>query len=70
MAEQNDVVTIESPEVEKQAVSQGMDEAAEYLTRSSGFATLSAKEERTMVRKMDWILLPMVCSRSLFHGYT
>mgnify|MGYP001658067513 CR=1 FL=1 len=64
MAEQKGQVSVETPEVEKQGISRAMDEAAEYLAHSTGFAPLSPKEEKKMVRKMDWILLPMVCCQS------
>ncbi|OQE21403.1 hypothetical protein PENFLA_c014G09232 [Penicillium flavigenum] len=60
MAEQKGNVSVKTPEVEKQGISRGMDEAAEYLAHSAGFAPLSPEEERKMVRKMDWILLPML----------
>lgn len=63
MADQKDVVAVESPEAEKQGVSSSMDEAAEYLAHSAGFDPLSPEEETAMMRKMDWILLPMVCSQ-------
>jgi hypothetical protein len=61
MAEQKGSVSVETPEVEKQSVSRAMDEAAEYLAHSAGFAPLSPEDEKKMIRKMDWILLPMVC---------
>lgn len=64
MADQKDVVAVESPEAEKQGVSGSMDEAAEYLAHSAGFDPLSPEEEKAMMRKMDWILLPMVYSQS------
>jgi ACS family allantoate permease-like MFS transporter len=66
MAEQEvAVVNSQSPELEKQGVSKKMDEAAEFLAHSTGFVPLSPDEEKAMIRKMDWILLPMVCHRPL-----
>ena len=69
MAEQKDNVSVDTPEVEKQGVSREMDEAAEYLAHSTGFASLSPEEEKKMIRKMDWILLPMVCCQSLLRAH-
>jgi hypothetical protein len=63
MAEQKGVLAVETPEAEKQVVSKAMDEAVEYLAQRAGFAPLSPEEEKKMIRKMDWILLPMVCSK-------
>lgn len=65
MAGQEDVaIAVQSPQVEKQAVSKKMDEAAEFLAHSVGFAPLSPEDEKAMIRKMDWILLPMVYPQS------
>lgn len=61
MTDQKAAAAVKTPEVEKQGVSKAMDEAAEFLTHSAGFAPLSLEEEKKMIRKMDWILLPMVC---------
>lgn len=36
------------------------DEAAKYLNSTEQYEPLSSKEEKQMVRKTDWILLPMV----------
>lgn len=62
MAAQDVTVTAGPDEVEKQGISPTMDEAAEYLTHNAGFEPLSPEEEKKMIRKMDWILLPMVWS--------
>lgn len=40
--------------------SKGMDEAAEFLAHNAGYSALSHEEEKKMIRKMDWILLPML----------
>lgn len=45
---------------QKIPLSHGMDQAAEYLAQSTGYAALSPEAERRMLRKMDWILIPMV----------
>ncbi|KAL6239477.1 fungal-specific transcription factor domain-containing protein [Aspergillus navahoensis] len=37
-----------------------MDEAAQYLAHNPGFEPLSPEEEKRMIRKLDWILLPML----------
>ncbi|KAL4995523.1 fungal-specific transcription factor domain-containing protein [Aspergillus recurvatus] len=50
----------EAPEAEKQDVTAAMDEAAQYLAHNPGFEPLSPEEEKRMIRKMDWILLPML----------
>lgn len=63
MADQKGQVSVGAPEVEKQGISKAMDEAAEYLAQSTNFPPLSPEEEKKMLRKMDWILLPMVCCR-------
>ncbi|KAL2847507.1 fungal-specific transcription factor domain-containing protein [Aspergillus pseudoustus] len=60
MAEKDAAPALEVPEAEKQGISKAMDEAAEYLTHNAGFDPLSPEEERKMIRKMDWILLPML----------
>lgn len=62
MAGQKSPVAVEAPEVEKQCTSDAMDEAAEYLAHNTGLSPLSLEEEKMMIRKMDWILLPMVPS--------
>ncbi|KAL2871195.1 major facilitator superfamily domain-containing protein [Aspergillus lucknowensis] len=51
---------VDAPEAEKQGVSKAMDDAARYLVHNSGHAPLSAEEEKMMLRKTDWILLPML----------
>jgi hypothetical protein len=60
MATKDAVPVIEAPDAEKQGVTMAMDEAAQYLTHNAGVDPLSPEEERKMIRKMDWILLPMV----------
>ncbi|KAL5340305.1 fungal-specific transcription factor domain-containing protein [Aspergillus crustosus] len=52
--------TVDAPRAEKQDVTSAMDEAAQYLAHHDGHAPLSPEEERKMLRKMDWILLPML----------
>ncbi|KAL4948856.1 fungal-specific transcription factor domain-containing protein [Aspergillus filifer] len=52
--------TVEAPEEGKGAVTRGMDEAAQYLAHNAGHEPLSPEEERKMLRKTDWILLPML----------
>ncbi|KAL4805925.1 fungal-specific transcription factor domain-containing protein [Aspergillus unguis] len=44
----------------KQDATKGLDEAAEYLAHHAGHEPLSPEEERKMIRKTDWILLPML----------
>jgi hypothetical protein len=60
MADLAKTLAVETPEAEKQDVSTAMDEAAQYLAHNRGFESLSREEEKQMIRKMDWILLPMV----------
>ncbi|KAL4924076.1 transcription factor domain-containing protein [Aspergillus undulatus] len=52
--------SIDAPEEGKQNVVKGMDEAAQYLAHNVGHEPLSPEEERRMLRKTDWILLPML----------
>ncbi|KAL4967705.1 transcription factor domain-containing protein [Aspergillus stella-maris] len=52
--------TVEAPEEGKGAVTREMDEAAQYLAYNAGHEPLSREEERRMLRKTDWILLPML----------
>lgn len=59
MTDQKEAPTVEEPQG-KQHATKTMDEAAQYLARNAGFEPLFAEEERKMIRKMDWILLPMV----------
>ncbi|KAJ5094190.1 hypothetical protein N7456_010051 [Penicillium angulare] len=54
------VVDFHSSQAEKQGISKNMDEAAEFLAHSASFVPLSPEEEKKMIRKTDWILLPMV----------
>lgn len=60
MADLAKSLAVETPEAEKQDVSTAMDEAAQYLAHSRGLEPLSQEEEKQMIRKMDWTLLPMV----------
>lgn len=63
MADQKKAAAYESqPTAEKQdaSVSKGMDEAAGFLAHSAGYEPLSPEEEQRMIRKTDWILLPML----------
>ncbi|KAL4902344.1 hypothetical protein BDW74DRAFT_186881 [Aspergillus multicolor] len=60
MADQKSTLAVDALEPEKQDVTKAMDEAAQYLAHNTGFEPLSAEEEKTMMRKMDWILLPML----------
>ncbi|KAL4941188.1 hypothetical protein BDV06DRAFT_212853 [Aspergillus oleicola] len=52
--------TVEAPEEGKEVLSREMDEAAQYLAHNTGLEPLSLEEERRMLRKTDWILLPML----------
>ncbi|RDW61824.1 uncharacterized protein DSM5745_10496 [Aspergillus mulundensis] len=60
MADQKPTPAVEAPEPEKQDVTKAMDEAAQFLAHNAGFEPLSTEEEKKMIRKMDWILLPML----------
>jgi hypothetical protein len=60
MTSKDAIPAIEAPDAEKQGITKAMDEAAQYLTHNAGVEPLSPEEERRMIRKMDWILLPMV----------
>ncbi|KAL4873109.1 hypothetical protein BDV12DRAFT_192607 [Aspergillus spectabilis] len=60
MADQQKVPTVDAPQAEKQDVSNAMDEAAQYLAHNAGHSPLSPEEERKMIRKIDWILLPIL----------
>ncbi|KAL2787903.1 fungal-specific transcription factor domain-containing protein [Aspergillus keveii] len=60
MTSKDAIPAIEAPDAEKQGVTKAMDEAAQYLTHNAGVEPLSPEEERKMIRKMDWILLPML----------
>ncbi|KAL6359176.1 hypothetical protein LRP88_06596 [Fusarium phalaenopsidis] len=53
-------VALEASESVKQGVSESMDEAAQWLSRCADLAPLTPEEERKTLRKMDWILLPML----------
>lgn len=46
---------------EGKVVAPAMDQAAMYLAQAEGYPPMSPEAEKRMVRKMDWILLPMVC---------
>jgi hypothetical protein len=37
-----------------------MDQAAEYLSQVGEFPPMSPAQEKRLLRKMDWILVPMV----------
>lgn len=60
MTSKDAVPVVDAHDAEKQGVTKAMDEAAEYLTHNAGVDPLSPEEERKMIRKMDWILLPML----------
>ncbi|KAL4753743.1 major facilitator superfamily domain-containing protein [Aspergillus terricola var. indicus] len=60
MADLAKTAAVEAPEAEKQDVSTAMDEAAQFLAHNRGFEPLSLEEEKQMIRKMGWILLPML----------
>ncbi|KAL3475523.1 fungal-specific transcription factor domain-containing protein [Aspergillus californicus] len=60
MADQKDVAFSQTPGPEKYVASEAIDEAAQYLAYNSGHEPLSPEEETKMMRKMDWILLPML----------
>ncbi|KAL2832543.1 fungal-specific transcription factor domain-containing protein [Aspergillus cavernicola] len=60
MAPPDEVAATQALGPEKQVASEAIDEAARYLAHHSGHAPLSPEEERSMMRKMDWILLPML----------
>lgn len=54
-------------EREKMDVTPVVDQAAAYLAQTSDYPPLSPSAEKKMVRKMDWILIPMVCCYVPFH---
>lgn len=61
MAEpKNDIELSASATNDKQLDTRQVDVAAAYLQDTETYEPLSAAEERKMVRKTDWILLPMV----------
>jgi hypothetical protein len=41
-----------------------MDQAAEYLSQVGEYPPMSPAQEKRLLRKMDWILVPMVSSLS------
>lgn len=52
------------PSLEKTVeVSRGMDKAAEYLAQNAvDLPPMTPEMEKRIVRKLDWILIPMVCA--------
>ncbi|KAL4783426.1 fungal-specific transcription factor domain-containing protein [Aspergillus varians] len=60
MAPQDEAAATQDLGPEKQVAAGAIDEAAQYLVHHSGHAPLSPEEESRMIRKMDWILLPML----------
>ncbi|PWY86784.1 allantoate permease, partial [Aspergillus heteromorphus CBS 117.55] len=40
--------------------SKAMDQAAEYLAQSSTYPPMSPEDEKRLIRKLDWILVPML----------
>lgn len=51
--------------VEAQKLTGNVDEAAAYLNRTEHFEPLTPAEEKRMLRKTDWIYLPMVRDTSI-----
>lgn len=53
-------VALEANESARHGVSESMDEAAKWLSQCADLPPLTPQEEKMTLRKMDWILLPMV----------
>lgn len=45
---------------EKMAISKEMDGAAKYLAQTSNYPPMTQEIEKRLLRKIDWILVPMV----------
>lgn len=55
---------VESRSVDHKAgIVEHVDQAAQFLAETQQYPPLSADEEKKLVRKVDWIMIPMV-SRS------
>jgi hypothetical protein len=46
-------VTVEAP--------YALDQAAAYLSQTVEYLPLTPDAERKLVRKIDWVIIPMVC---------
>lgn len=55
-----------SGEGEQKGTAPAMDQAASYLAQGADYPPMTPEEEKRMLRKMDWILLPMVSVLLLF----
>lgn len=62
MAPPNEQLTVDAtlPD-DKMEIPKAMDQAASYLAQASNYPPMSLEAEKRLVRKMDWILVPMVC---------
>ena len=58
-----------APSIKQVSVKQ-LDQAALFLADAEGVETFSAAQERKLKRKIDWILLPMVCVLSASARWT
>ena len=49
---------------EKTVLSQHVDKAAKFLVEVDSYPPLSPEAERKLIRKVDWIMIPIVSSMS------
>ncbi|RJE20414.1 Major Facilitator Superfamily [Aspergillus sclerotialis] len=61
MAPPNEQLTVQAtlPD-DKMEIPKAMDQAASYLAQASNYPPMSLEAEKKLVRKMDWILVPML----------
>lgn len=50
---------------EKNVLSQHVDQAAKFLDEVDIYPPLSPEAERKLIRKVDWIMIPIVSSQPL-----
>jgi ACS family allantoate permease-like MFS transporter len=56
------VMDVEQDRDEKTVLNQHVDTAAKFLTEVDAYPPLSPEAERKLIRKVDWIMIPIVSS--------
>lgn len=54
----------------KVGIVRDVDQAAQFLAETQDYPPLTPEQEKKLVRKVDWIMIPMVCSLRRRHTST
>jgi ACS family allantoate permease-like MFS transporter len=60
ISEKNPNMDVEDSHADKLAVNKHMDKAAQFMAETEEYPPLSPEAEKKLMRKVDWIMIPIV----------